>query len=105
MPRSSAIRQVYAAVGRLLGARGRNVAMVQNSTVAFSQAISAFDLAPGDVILTSRSDYASNQIMYLSLARRRGVEVVRAADAPEGGVDPEAVREAHRLADAPRWWR
>ena len=27
---------------------------------------------PGDVILTSRADYASNQIMYLSLARRLG---------------------------------
>jgi selenocysteine lyase/cysteine desulfurase len=61
--------------------------------VAFAQAISAFDLATGDVIVTSRSDYASNQIMYLSLARRRGVEVVRAPDAPEGGVDPEAVRK------------
>ncbi|HEY5940444.1 MAG TPA: aminotransferase class V-fold PLP-dependent enzyme, partial [Gemmatimonadales bacterium] len=77
-----AVQQVYTDVGRLLGARSRNVAMVQNSTVAFSQAISAFDLSPGDVIITSRSDYASNQIMYLSLARRRGVEVVRAADAP-----------------------
>ncbi len=53
---------------------------------------------PGDVILTSRSDYASNQIMYLSLARRRGVEIVRAPDAPEGGIDPDAVRKlvAHR---------
>ncbi len=90
--RVEAIQQVYAGVGRLLGARSRNVALVQNSTVAFSQAISAFDLSAGDVIITSRSDYASNQIMYLSLARRRGVEVVRAADAPEGGVDPEAVR-------------
>ena len=87
-----AVQQVYTEVGRLLGARSRNVALVQNSTVAFSQAISAFDLSPGDLIITSRSDYASNQIMYLSLARRRGVEVIRAADAPEGGVDPEAVR-------------
>lgn len=86
------IRGAYADVARLLGANPRNVALVQNSTVAFAQAINAFDLAPGDVILTSRSDYASNQIMYLSLARRRGVEVVRAPDAPEGGVDPEAVR-------------
>lgn len=86
------IRRAYADVARLLGANPRNVALVQNSTVAFAQAINAFDLAPGDVILTSRSDYASNQIMYLSLARRRGVEVVRAPDAPEGGVDPEAVR-------------
>jgi selenocysteine lyase/cysteine desulfurase len=88
-----AMQRVYADVGRLLGAGSRNIALVQNSTVAFSQAISAFDLSPGDVIITSRSDYASNQIMYLSLARRRGVEVIRAADAPEGGVDPEAVRE------------
>jgi selenocysteine lyase/cysteine desulfurase len=90
------IQRAYADVGKLLGAGARNIALVQNSTVAFAQAISAFDLAPGDVILTSRSDYASNQIMYVSLARRRGVEVVRAPDAPEGGVDPEAVR--HLLA-------
>ena len=87
------LRQTYADVARLLGADARNVALVQNSTVAFAQAISAFDLAPGDVIVTSRSDYASNQIMYLSLARRRGVEIIRAPDAPEGGVDPEAVRQ------------
>jgi selenocysteine lyase/cysteine desulfurase len=86
------IHAAYVAVGRLLGAESRNIALVQNSTVAFAQAISAFDLGPGDVILTSRSDYASNQIMYLSLAQRRGVEIVRAPDAAEGGVDPEAVR-------------
>jgi selenocysteine lyase/cysteine desulfurase len=87
------IQQTYAAVGRLLGAEARNIAMVQNSTVAFAQAVSAFDLGPGDVILTTMADYASNQIMYLSLARRRGVEIVRAPDAPEGGVDPAAVRK------------
>ncbi len=90
---SGAIRQCYAAMARLLGAKARNVALMQNSTVAFAQAISAFDPGPGDVILTSRSDYASNQIMYLSLARRRGVEIVRAPDAPEGGVDPDEVRK------------
>jgi selenocysteine lyase/cysteine desulfurase len=90
--RAEPVRQVYADVARLLGGQARNVALVQNSTVAFAQAFSAFDLGPGDVIVTSRSDYASNQIMYLSLARRRGVEIVRAADAPEGGVDPESVR-------------
>jgi selenocysteine lyase/cysteine desulfurase len=87
------IQQAYAAVGRLLGAEARNIAMVQNSTVAFAQAVSAFDLGPGDVVLTSLADYASNQIMYLSLARRRGVEIVRAPDGPEGGIDPAGVRK------------
>jgi selenocysteine lyase/cysteine desulfurase len=88
------IRDAYAGVARLLGAKARNIGLVQNSTVAFAQAISAFDFEPGDVVLTSRADYASNQIMYLSLARRRGVKVVRAPDAPEGGID---VEEARRL--------
>lgn len=86
------IRRAYDDVGRLLGAGGRNIAFTQNSTLAFAQALEAFDFAPGDVIVTSNSDYASNQIMYMSLARRRGIEVVRAPDAAEGGVDPEAVR-------------
>jgi selenocysteine lyase/cysteine desulfurase len=86
------LQQAYEGVARLLGAQARNIAVVQNSTVAFAQAISAFDFGPGDVLLTSRADYASNQIMYLSLARRRGVEIVRAPDAPEGGVDAEEVR-------------
>jgi selenocysteine lyase/cysteine desulfurase len=89
---AASLRATYQAVGRLLGAGAQNVALVQNSTVAFTQAISAFDLGPGDVILTTRADYASNQITYLSLARRRGVQVVRAPDALEGGVDPEEVR-------------
>jgi selenocysteine lyase/cysteine desulfurase len=87
-----ALRASYEAVAEVIGARGRNIALMQSSTVAFAQALSAFDLQRGDLLLTSRSDYASNQIMYLSLARRRGVEIVRAPDAAEGGIDPEEVR-------------
>ena len=90
------IRHAYAAMGRLLGTEARNIALVQNSTVAFAQAISAFDFNQGDILLTSRSDYASNQIMYLSLEHRRGVEIVRAPDAAEGGIDPDAVQKLIR---------
>jgi selenocysteine lyase/cysteine desulfurase len=90
--RAGAVRTAYDSLGRLLGTKGENLALVQNSTVAFAQAISAFDLGPKDSILTSQDDYASNQIMYLSLARRRGVSIVRAPDGPKGGVDPDEVR-------------
>jgi selenocysteine lyase/cysteine desulfurase len=93
---AGALRSSYEALAGVLGCGARNIAMVQNSTVAFAQALSAFDLQPGDVVLTSRSDYASNQIMYLSLARRRGVEIVRAPDALEGGIDPDEVRKLVR---------
>ncbi|MGH7580689.1 MAG: aminotransferase class V-fold PLP-dependent enzyme [Gemmatimonadales bacterium] len=91
--RSEALDRAYGAIARLLGAAPRNLAMQQNSTVAFTQAFAAFDLGPGDLILASRADYASNQIMYLALARRRGVETIRVPDAPEGGIDPQAARE------------
>jgi selenocysteine lyase/cysteine desulfurase len=51
---------------------------------------------PRQPILTTGNDYASNQIMYLSLAQRCGVEVVRADDLAEGGVDPQSMRELIR---------
>ncbi len=88
------IARVYEALGLLIGAAPSCIALAQSSTTAFAQALSAFDFAPGDAILTTRADYASNQIMFLSLARRRGVEVLRAEDLPEGGVDPGSVRRA-----------
>ncbi len=61
--RVDVLHQVYEGLGRLIGAGARNLALVQSSTVAFGQALGAFDFAPGDIILTSRADYASNQIM------------------------------------------
>jgi selenocysteine lyase/cysteine desulfurase len=82
----------YDAIAALLNAAPRNVAIVENATVAFFQALSAFDFQPGDVIVTTRNDYISNQLAYLSLARRRGVVIRRAEDLPSGGVDPDSVR-------------
>jgi selenocysteine lyase/cysteine desulfurase len=89
--------RVYDAIATLVNAAARNIAITSSSTAAFIQALSTIDFQPGDVILTSRCDYTSNQLHYLSLARRHGVRVVRAEDLPEGGVDPESVRKlAHQ---------
>src|SRR3977135_1369601 len=82
------VRETYDLLGRVLGAAARNVAIVENATVAFSQAVSAFDFRPGDRIVTTRADYPSNQLTYLSLAPRAGVEAGRADDLPEGGARP-----------------
>jgi selenocysteine lyase/cysteine desulfurase len=91
-----AFDDAYSHVARLIGAHSRNIAIVENSTVAFFQALAAFDFKPGDVIVTTRNDYISNQLAYLSLARRRGVEIRRAADAPAGGADPQSVKQLLR---------
>src|ERR1700730_17557581 len=86
----------YATVAKVLGTQPRNIAVVENATVAFFQALSAFDFRPGDAIVTTRNDYISNQLAYLSLAKRQGVQVRRAENLPSGEVDPQSVRELLR---------
>jgi selenocysteine lyase/cysteine desulfurase len=88
-----AVAETYAGLAHLLGAQPRNMALVENSTVAFFQALAAFDFQPGDVIVTTRNDYISNQLAYLSLSRRRGIVVRRAADLAAGGADPDSVSD------------
>jgi len=90
------VEQAYREIATLIGAQPRNIAIVENATAAFSLALSSFDFEHGDVIVTSRNDYISNQLSFLSLAARRGVRVIRAADLPEGGVDPQSVRDSIR---------
>ena len=92
----AAIAEAYASVARLIGAAPRNVAIVENATVAYFQALAAFDFHAGDVIVTTRNDYISNQLAFLSLTARCGVDIRRAADLPSGGVDPDSVEQLLR---------
>jgi selenocysteine lyase/cysteine desulfurase len=87
------VAAVYDAVAQLLDTTPGNVAITENATASFQQALSSVPFRPGDVLLTTTNDYVSNQIQYLSLERRMGIEVVRAPDRPDGGVDPLAMAE------------
>ena len=93
----SEIEGAYEAVASLLATTPDRVAMTEHATAGFVAALSSVPFERGDVLVTTRNDYVSNQIQYLSLAHRLGVEIVRVPDAPEGGVDLAAMEEAiHR---------
>lgn len=93
------IQRAYGQVATLLGTSASQVAMVEHATAGFVAALSSIPFEAGDTILTTRLDYTSNQIQYLELAERFGVKVLRAPDAPEGGVDVGAMRDLiHRKA-------
>ena len=95
--RRADVRAARADVASLLGAAPENVAFTEHATASFVQALSSVPFRPGDALVTTRNDYVSNQLMYLSLERRMGVEVLRAPDLPEGGVDVTALEElVHR---------
>jgi selenocysteine lyase/cysteine desulfurase len=87
------ITRAYWDVAELLGTAPDRIAFTEHATASFVAALSSVPLEAGDVILTTRNDYVSNQIQYLSLSHRLGVEIVRAPDGPEGGVDLQAMEE------------
>ena len=89
--RREAVADFYAATAELLGCRAENVAFASSATDAFSRALSAVPFEPGDLILTTKDDYISNQIAFLSLRKRFGADVVHAPNLPEGGVDVDAM--------------
>jgi selenocysteine lyase/cysteine desulfurase len=94
--RAPEIGESYRSVANLLGTHAHNVAFTENATVSNLQAISSIPLVTGDLILTTRNDYASNQIQFLSLQRRLGVRVLRAPDDAAGGVDVQAMADLIR---------
>jgi selenocysteine lyase/cysteine desulfurase len=91
-----AIEASYQSVAELIGTTPANIAFTENATAAATQALSSIRLERDDVILTTRNDYASNQIQFLSLQSRLGVRVLRAPDRVDGGVDVQAMTELIR---------
>jgi selenocysteine lyase/cysteine desulfurase len=93
---AAAVTGTYDAVASLIGTTPRNIALVGNATHGFIQSISSFDLVPGDVVVTSRSDYTSYQIQFIALSQRLGVRIVHATELPGGGIDPDGLRDLLR---------
>lgn len=69
------IEAAYTETARLIGARPDEIAVVENATRAFDMAFYAVPFQAGDRILTSVSEYASNVIGYLQVARKTGARV------------------------------
>jgi selenocysteine lyase/cysteine desulfurase len=86
---------VYESVARLLGAAPREIALVENATRAWDMVFYslATGFAPGDRVLTSRSEYASNVIAFLQVARRTGVTVEPVPDDEHGQLSVDALRD------------
>jgi cysteine desulfurase/selenocysteine lyase len=91
--RREEIEHTYDAVAALLGAHRDEIALVENATRAWDMAFYALPLEPGDRILTTSSEYASNLIAFLQLARRKGVRVEVVPDDASGQLDVGALRE------------
>lgn len=89
--RATEIRGFYTEVAALINTTPDNIAFAGSATHAFATSLSAIPFQAGDVILTTRNDFISNQLAFLSLRKRFGVRIVHAPDVPAGGVDVTAM--------------
>ena len=85
---------VYTSIARLLNASPDEIALVENATRGWDMAVYAIPFAPGDRVLTTQSEYASNLVALLQIARHRGVEVEVIPNDRHGQVSLDALREA-----------
>ena len=89
------VAAVYASVGELVKAPIERVALVESATVAWDRGLQAIAFSDpveaGDRMLVSGSEYASNVLPLLQLARRTGASVEVIPDGADGAVDVEAL--------------
>ncbi len=90
---SSEIDTVYSALAKYLNCTPSEIAIMENATVAWGQAYQSIPLEPGDTILTSISEYASNYIPFLQLKKRLGVAVKAIPNDDHGQIDVTALSE------------
>ncbi len=86
------IEACYGAIARMLGCRPDEVAVVENATRAWDMAFYGLEFGPGDRILTSVAEYASNYIAFLQVARRTGATVEAVPNDESGALCLDSLR-------------
>ena len=91
---AAACEFTYQALARLLSCQESEIACVESATRAFQLLITALPLASGDRVLVNQSEYSSNVMTLLHLARTRGIEIVYIPNDPiSGSIDLNSLKD------------
>lgn len=90
---SDTVGRVYGAAAELIGAQADEIAVIENATRAWDMAFYSIPFEPGDRILTAVSEYASNYIAYLQVARKTGATVEVIPNDEHGQSSVSALRD------------
>jgi len=91
--RADIINDFYTQAALLFNCKASNIAFTASATDSYARALSSIRFKSGDVILTDKDDFVSNQIQFLLLVKRLNVNIIHINNALIGGVDLNDLRE------------
>ncbi len=90
---AGALDKVYVSVSRHIGSSPKEIALMENATVAWCHAFYALPLKPGSKILTCEAEYAANYVAFLQRAKRDDLKIEVVPSDDNGAVDLAALEE------------
>ncbi|MBA2391645.1 MAG: aminotransferase class V-fold PLP-dependent enzyme [Ktedonobacteraceae bacterium] len=93
---NEAIEHTYDAAAALIGCSRDEIAILENATHAWDMAFYSLPFQAGERILTSMTEYASNYIAFLQIARKTGAIIEAIPNDEHGQVSVEAL---HQMID------
>lgn len=91
--RKQELEATYRLIAELIHAGEAEIALLENATAAWNMAFYSINFSPGDRILTSVSEYASNYLNYLNLKRKIDISVDVIPNDATGQIDISAFSE------------
>jgi len=88
------LERVYENAARLINCSPDEIAVLENATRSWDMAFYSISFRPGDVILTSVTEYASNFIAYIQVAEKTGAEIKVIPNDEYGSISIEALRNS-----------
>ncbi|UII28427.1 aminotransferase class V-fold PLP-dependent enzyme [Fulvivirga maritima] len=82
----------YTHAANFINAGSDEIAFTESATVAWQRAFFSIPFDEGDIILTSKIEYASNYIAYLNLQKEKGVVIKVIPSIETGEVDLKALK-------------
>jgi cysteine desulfurase / selenocysteine lyase len=89
---SAQIDDFYDAFAELLNCDRSEIAYLENATRAWDSVFYGFDFKPGDRVITCVSEYGSNYLAFLHLARTKGIVIDVAENDASGQVSVADIR-------------